>query len=342
MKRAAFALSLLSLAPLASLAAGCGVAAPVAPQGDQLSWDGPCKDGLAEGRGTLHWRRSGKPALTYQVTMAHGAIDGPGYLQSANGDWYYGPFRDGVPNGQGHFRYANGNQYKGDVVDGLPDGTGASFDLDETCYDGEWKNGLRDGVGRITYTLGGSYEGEWKQGKFDGHGVITYAGSGRREEGEFKDGRLAGAPLPAAAASRQYAEFPDTYLDGHRDPRWKASTTIPPRKPWGSLTPAQQALVRAAYPALAPADEPPYPLDPAGLLDDISKEGHTSRVLGELKFYVLVGADGTAKSVKVLHVPYAEMREFLADVVMRERFKPAVCDGKPCAMFYPMSFSFVH
>jgi hypothetical protein len=61
---------------------------------------------------------------------------------------------------------------------------------------------------------------------------------------------------------------------------------------------------------------------------------------GPLRMTVLVDAEGNAESVEVFETPHKDMSRLVAEIVMAEKFKPAVCSGKPCAMIFPYAVDF--
>jgi hypothetical protein len=326
---------------LALAADDCRVAHPVPRAGEELSWSGACKDEVAEGPGVLLLRRPGKPELKYEATLVHGEISGEATMSRADGYRYVGTFKDGIPNGKGYFQYPGGRQYEGDVANGRPDGIGTSLAPDRTRYEGHWKDGKRDGAGRATFALGGSYEGEWKQDKFDGKGVLTYAGSGRRFEGEFSNGLPLGAPPKAPLPGTRYTLKEDHARVGSMIPRDVAIAPVPPARPYEELTPEQKYVVRAAYPALDPEDEPPYPLNgPKELFAAPQQASSRLKATGALTVYALVGADGKAKSVSAIGAPDPELARFVSMAMLVQKYKPAACHGAPCEMIYPLTFKF--
>jgi hypothetical protein len=340
MKRA---LLLCAFLPLqAALAAeDCRVGHPVPAAGEEISWSGACKDHVAEGAGTLLLRRHGKSDLKYEVTLLHGEISGEGTMRGDDGYRYVGTFKQGIPDGNGYFHWPDGSQYEGDVVDGQPNGLGISVATDRTRYEGHWKDGKKDGAGRITWTLGGSYEGEWEEGKPNGKGILTYMRSGRQVEGEFRNGKPLGTAPTTTPQHTDYALKQEQPVTGSHIPGTAAIAPVPPDKPYAELTPAQKDVVRSAYPALDPGDEPPYPLHgPKELFLALSKISGELWVRGTLRLYVLVGADGTATSVTAIGSPDPELVPLAATAAMQQKYKPAVCDGQPCAMIYPMAFKF--
>src|SRR5215469_12363443 len=64
---------------------GCKVWNPAPEPKEAIHWSGPCKNGYADGRGTVQWMENGKP-----------------------GDRYDGEYRGGKRNGHGVVTYSNG------------------------------------------------------------------------------------------------------------------------------------------------------------------------------------------------------------------------------------------
>lgn len=339
---------LLLLASLAvalpqALAAECRLLHPVPREGDQIAWQGACRDGFGEGTGVISVSRKGKPSLTYEVTLARGEIVGEGMMRSGDGGLYAGTFRQGQPHGYGFFRTPEGDKYKGEVADGQPDGQGTWTGPDGSRYTGQWKAGRKEGHGRMEYALGGSYEGQWRHDVYHGRGVLTYAGSGRKVEGQFHEGQAPGSARPAAGAPsneryRLRADYPRT---GTNILREVATAPVPPDKSYRELTPEQQASVRSHYQALAPGDEPPYPLKgPKELYAAVHEALGRVGADGEITLLVDVGADGVAKSVTAIGAPTPELVRFASTAAMLQKYKPAICDGQPCAMKYGVQFIF--
>lgn len=323
---------------------GCRVAPLVLETNASVLWKGPCKDGYADGPGVLerYQRRVLFVSLadTYEVTMARGRISGDGKLKYKNGDIYTGSFKDGRRDGKGYTAFADGDQYDGQYQNDVPHGTGVMLHGSGTEYEGDWKDGKQDGIGSIKYSLGGGYLGAWKGGKFHGKGVLTYAGSGRKREAEFDNGRVRGVSAPPLAHNRYSLDPAPLGLD-FLMPR-ATTGPFPFDKPYGEMTPEQQAVVKKQYPALEDGDEPPYPLH--GLKQIfawIKQAQQKTLVTGTLRLNVLVGKDGDPVSVKTIGAPSPEIARFAAIVVGKEKFKPAVCHGAPCEMVYPFLMEFI-
>lgn len=61
---------------------------------------------------------------------------------------------------------------------------------------------------------------------------------------------------------------------------------------------------------------------------------------GKLRLYVLVGTDGRAKKVTPYGMPDGDLVKYAAMAVAVQRYKPAICQGQPCEMIYPLEFDF--
>ncbi|VXC30299.1 MORN repeat-containing protein [Massilia sp. 9I] len=312
-----------------------------APVDGAVSWSGGCKDGYAEGKGVLEWRTQSSGKRRLEASLVQGVVMGEATVMSDAGT-YIGPVRWGMPHGSGYLESArDGSRYEGDFVDGRKEGNGVQEALDRSSYEGQWKKNRRHGIGKASYTLGGSYEGEWRDGQMHGQGKIVYNG-GRSYTGEFVDGRaLDAAPRPVGERER-FALKDEHPAVGSFLKRDRAIGSTPMEASWQELTPAQQAMIRSAYPALDDRDEPPYPLKGGrAWYGDVAKLYRKfTDYRGDALVYVTVGADGKPTSVSTYGVPHKEFARYLGMVAMIQRFKPALCAGTPCEMLYPIKFRF--
>lgn len=311
-----------------------------APRNDAVEWSGACEGSFAVGKGELDWKDEKKNRYRLKATLVRGEVQGEGELKTAEYT-YIGTFRRGVPHGAGFFTYKRGNMYEGGVVDGKHEGKGISIHPDRTEYTGEWKNGKWHGWGEIKYGLGGSYSGQWQEGKRHGHGRIVYTGSGRSYEGKFENDLVAGtAPLveePVKARLQSRSRTPT--LTGY----------LPFDAGWEDLTEPQKNVARGMYPALEAGDDPPYPAKGTReLFEAVEKLNNKAGAAeGFLRVHALIGADGKAKQVNVYEKPTLNDKEdaerlvkYIASLLMMGSYKPAMCQGKPCEMVYPLLFDF--
>ena len=258
-----------------------------------------------------------------------------GELRYPDGTLYKGTLKDGVPDGRGYFQDPNGTQYEGEVRMGERTGTGEALYANGNDYKGEFKNGKRDGTGTMTWALGGRYEGGWKNDRPSGPGKIVYAGTSGREVA-VQDGRNP-ERVRVGATGTTYTVKEDDPKTGTMLKRDVArAVPVPPDRGFGELTPQEQASVASWYPALAPGDEPPYPVKgPAEFYKATSHIITKLRQQGTITVYVLVGTDGKARSVTAIGLDDPEARKTIATAAGLVKYKPAVCAGQPCEMIYP-------
>lgn len=148
------------------------------------------------------------------------------------------------------------------------------------------------------------------------------------------------APPAAAQASIPIVQArPDT---GSRIRRPLVKVYIDAEKPYAELTPEQRAKFRAHFAGLADADEPPYPeggLRPvAESLAFVLADGQVGR--GRLFVTVKVDEKGVPSSVSVYEAPDPRTSKEAANVLMKTRYKPGVCGGKPCTSEFPFDARF--
>ncbi len=79
---------------IADATTGCKVWDPAPQAGESIRWSGPCKEGLADGEGTLQWFVHGKPGDRYAGAYRHGKRNGYGVVTYANGETVKGTWSD--------------------------------------------------------------------------------------------------------------------------------------------------------------------------------------------------------------------------------------------------------
>lgn len=299
--------------------ADCKVDNPHPVAREKVSWTGACKDGYADGAGTLEWSVNGRVSLHFEGTLLRGRSHGDGYT-----------------------RNADRTQYEGAFVDGKRHGKGIEQRVDQTRYEGDWKNGLRDGTGTQTYPSGGRYAGQWKNGEMHGHGKATYS-SGKVFEGEFSEGRQAGQPaIKDSDAKSDYSLAADRAYTGTRIKHANVSgNNVPFRKSWDAMSAAEQRSVRREHGMLHEDDEPPYPANgTANLFRSISEGQSAILTTGYLRMDAMIDSTGAPSTVTVFSSPDPGMTKVATFVLMKEKFKPGLCSGTPCPMVYSVAIQF--
>ena len=155
-------------------AAGCGVVNPDPKPGESITWTGGCRDGLADGPGTLQWSQGDVRGTTYVGAMSSGKLVGQGVETFTNGARFEGMFVDGRRDGHGVFTWPGGMR-----------------------YDGAYERGEMTGQGSLT-SMGARLEAAFTRGGLSGPGVLVQqqAGAERRLPVDVGD-----APQPAALAA---------------------------------------------------------------------------------------------------------------------------------------------
>ncbi len=114
-------------------------------------------------------------------------------------------------------------------------------------------------------------------------------------------------------------------------------STIPFDKKYDEMTAEQKDVFRSNYDKLSANDEPPFPLD--GLAEigrEIVRLESSGQFRGPLIMTVHIDEKGEAQSTAVYKTPNDDFSKSVAIVAMKSRYKPAKCDGKPCAMDFPL------
>lgn len=147
------------------------------------TYEGGCKDGLAEGSGTA----AGKD--TYWGEFSAGLPHGQGVYVTSAGSRYEGKIQQGKPHGRGSYIFSSGHRYEGEFVDGKRHGKGTYIWPKGHRYEGEFVENQRTGKGRSRLTDGTIYDGDFVDGKYHGQGTLRLP-DGRVIEGGFIEGKL--------------------------------------------------------------------------------------------------------------------------------------------------------
>ncbi|WP_338768753.1 hypothetical protein [Massilia sp. METH4] len=146
------------------------------------------------------------------------------------------------------------------------------------------------------------------------------------------------ATLANAQEYRMKEEEPRT---GTLLKRENARLSLPPDKTYAELSESDKARLRGMYEGMGPDDEPPYPARGyRSLLRAMSQVQERLHVTGNVDMGVIVGADGRASEVKVYGSSDPQLTTVIANVLVLEKYKPALCHGKPCSQEFPFRMQF--
>jgi hypothetical protein len=279
---------------------------------ETAKWSGACINGYADGDGELIRQVDDREVGSFKGRMAQGMM------------------------ASGYEKMPGGAQYEGEYKDGFRDGHGIWLSAKGDSYDGEWKNGWRDGAGVAEYDLGGRIEGRWSKGRPEASNKVTYAGGRVGTVGEIPS---------REKASDEVEKFTLTQYDSgsmnHFAAKVALGGTVPFEKSYADMTPQQQQQFRRNYPMLHPDDTPPYPeKGTAQIFRWLYKAQSSMLVEGTLRAVVDVGADGKATGIRTFDSPDKKLSELVKAIMFEQKFSPALCDGKPCAMRFPFEIKF--
>lgn len=316
----------------------CLIANPHPIEDEQANWSGGCKDGYADGTGTLNWSVQGRPHGGYEGVLAKGVPNGPGFLLLPNDASLQGDFKDGKLEGKGVYTNPKGGKLNATFVAGVATGI-ADYNtpLGDT-YHGEWRGHNPNGQGKMSYGAGGSYEGGWANGEFSGKGVITYP-NGVQVARTFQPQ----PPVPKQVEEGKFGLMQDRPDTGtHIKHEAASGFSVPVNLGYEQLSPKQQQLVKQDYKILQEDDEPPYPLNgPASITRAFVEMQSKVQINGKFRLSVLIGEDGKPVTATILEAPDPELGKIAGSVLMLSKFKAARCGGKPCAMRYTYDVKFV-
>jgi hypothetical protein len=73
---------------------GCKVWNPAPEPRESIRWSGACKDGFAQGKGTVQWLENGQPGDRFDGEYQHGKRNGFGVVTESDGTRTAGEWKD--------------------------------------------------------------------------------------------------------------------------------------------------------------------------------------------------------------------------------------------------------
>lgn len=93
---------------------GCKVINPNPQPNEIITFDGSCKDGFANGNGTVIWYKNQAIYEKGKGYWLNGKLNGKGSYEWSNGTKYDGEWVNGRRTGKGTFTWSTGNKYVGE------------------------------------------------------------------------------------------------------------------------------------------------------------------------------------------------------------------------------------
>lgn len=120
---------------------------------------------------------------------------------------------------------------------------------------------------------------------------------------------------------------------GTRIPTKLVTSPLPLEATYADLNEADKAYIRSNYQNMPESDEPPYPVE--GLhefWDEVTKVRYARNQIGDVVAIASVSPEGKVEKVEVYDTTSTYMTKVISTALFALPFKPAVCNGKACAM----------
>jgi hypothetical protein len=99
--------------------------------------------------------------------------------------------------------------------------------------------------------------------------------------------------------------------------------------------------VRSYYDKLPGDVEPPFPTNGLGpVFRKLVALQRDFQLDGELYLDIDINKEGKAMAIKFYRTPSAEASQEIANILLRELYKPGKCAGAPCKMAFPIEVRF--
>lgn len=162
--------------------------------GDGLVYEGEWVKGKRKGFGMQKDRNGiyfGNWEDGKRTTHVGPNFDGLAVLKFADGDAYYGHFKNDYHHGPGLYMWHDGSTFMGNWVSGERAGMGTLFSpRNQVIYEGEWQHNQPDGVGKRNYHDGGYYQGAFRAGRRHGNFGKHVFSNGTEVSGEWENDNL--------------------------------------------------------------------------------------------------------------------------------------------------------
>lgn len=152
---------------------------------------------------------------------------------------------------------------------------------------------------------------------------------------------MLGAAFAASADDEKFRMKSDQASTGTLLKRDASISSLPFDKTYDQLTEAQKDQLRGIYEHMGPEDEPPFPkYGLKNLFRGLEQVQTYAQARGLLDVRVMVGPDGVPQNVSVYATPDRDLAKAVAFLLLKEKYKPALCAGKPCAQEFPFRVKF--
>jgi len=107
---------------------------------------------------------------------------------------------------------------------------------------------------------------------------------------------------------------------------------IPFNLTYEQLSEEQKNMLKSRYESMGPNDEPPFPeKGRLAMMKEVYEAQKVLDVRGTMTLLANVDAQGKATAVRVVESVDPRMDMYVAGILIRTKFKPARCNGVPCA-----------
>lgn len=150
----------------------------------------------------------------------NGKLQGYGEYLWADGQKFYGEWKNDKRTGLGVYFYTPSNRYEGQHLESAFHGNGVYYFESGNVYKGEFTDSKFNGYGTYYWATGDRYEGQWKSDERTGKGVYYY-NDGNIYEGNFLNGKRTGKGiLYFSNGDRCAGDFFNDNIDGHGTYFW--------------------------------------------------------------------------------------------------------------------------
>lgn len=151
---------------------------------------------------------------------------------------------------------------------------------------------------------------------------------------------LVGALLPSRSLAEEALAKPyalkEQYSDSRIPFRYANSKLYPLDRAYNRFTEQEKQAFKDLYQPMLPDDEPPFPaqgMQP--VIKMLARAIAQLNIEGDVTLHITVSPEGEATQFRIYQTSSQKAAETVAYVFTQTKFKPGLCDGKPCQMDFP-------
>ena len=149
-------------------------------------------------------------------------------------------------------------------------------------------------------------------------------------------------PVSERTSNRYRLKNPEPPTGSNIDGARAYANQYPLDRAFSRFTPEEKAALRAEYEDMDENDEPPFPQNGFGpIINEVARLIPVMGIEGYVQINATIDKQGNAVEFELIRYPDAKVARSIAYILSKEKYKPGICKGEPCAMQLPVRLQLV-